>query len=113
MVKDKEEDMLKVRFFVNEPNGKTWKHFNEIIPGLGEKYDIEIETISKPRDEYQSEAYSKLNLPVAPAIMVGETVLVEKSDIANEKLESAICESLGLPPPKPKKKGILSRLLNK
>jgi hypothetical protein len=84
-----------------------------MIPSLGEKYDIGIETISKPREEYQSEAYSELNLPVAPAIMLGAEVLVEKSDISDEKLESAICQHLGLPSPKLGKKGILSRLLNR
>ena len=34
--------MLKVRFFLNEPNGKPWKHFKKMMPGLGEKYEIEI-----------------------------------------------------------------------
>ena len=53
-------------------------HFKEMIPGLGEKYGITVEVISKPREEYAGEAYSKLGLPVAPAIMIGEQVLVEK-----------------------------------
>jgi len=42
--------------------------------------------------------------------MVGEEIVVEGSDVSDEKLESAICKYLGLPSPKPKKKGILSRL---
>ena len=83
------------------------------MPRLGEKYDIEIETISKPREEYTSEEYAKLNLPVAPAIMVDREVLVEKSDISDEKLESVICKHLGLPTPKPRKKSILSRLFSR
>jgi hypothetical protein len=83
------------------------------MPGLGEKYDIEIETISKPREEYGTEEYSKLGLPVAPSIMVGEEIVAEKSDISEEKLEAAICKHLGLPPPKPQKKGILGRFLNR
>lgn len=65
-------------------------HFKEMIPGLGEKCGVEVEVISKPREEYASEAYAKLGLPVAPAIMIGEEVLVEKADIPMEKLESAI-----------------------
>jgi len=80
---------------------------------LGEKYDIEIEMISKPREEYSSEEYTKLDLPVAPAIMVGEEIVVEKSDISEEKLESVICKYLGLPPPDSQKKGVLGRLLNR
>ena len=65
-------------------------HFKEMIPGLGEKYGVTVEVISKPRQEYAGEPYSKLGLPIAPAIMIGEQVLVEKSDITEEKLELAI-----------------------
>jgi hypothetical protein len=84
-----------------------------MMPRLGEKYDIEIETISKPREEYGTEAYERSGLPVAPAIMVGEEILVEKSDISEQKLEAVICNHLGLTPPEPEKKGIFGRLLNK
>jgi len=66
-----------------------------MIPGLGEKYGIKVEVVSKPREEYAGEAYSKLGLPVAPAIMIGEQVLVEKSDVTEEKLELAIQRALG------------------
>jgi hypothetical protein len=65
-------------------------HFKEMLPGLGEKYGIDVDVVSKPREEYASEAYAKLGLPVAPAIMVGEEVLVEKADISLDALESAI-----------------------
>ena len=61
-----------------------------MIPGLGEKYGVTVEVISKPRQEYAGEPYSKLGLPIASAIMIGEQVLVEKSDITEEKLELAI-----------------------
>ena len=84
-----------------------------MVPRLGAKYDIEIETISKPREEYNTKEYSELNLPVAPAIMMGEEIVVEKSDILDKKLESIICKHLGLSPPESQKKGILSRFLNK
>ena len=66
-----------------------------MIPGLGEKYGITVEVITKPREEYAGGAYSKPGLPVAPAIMVGEQVLVEKSDVTLEKLELAIQRELG------------------
>ena len=81
------------------------------MPRLGEKYDIEIETMSKPREEYNTDEYSELDLPVAPAVMVGEDIVIEGSDVSDEKLESVICNHLGLPPPEPEKKGALSRIL--
>ena len=84
-----------------------------MMPGLGEKYDIEIETISKPIAEYNTDEYFELDLPVAPAVMVGEEIVIEGSDVSDEKLESVICKHLGLPPPEPQKKGILGRLMGK
>ncbi len=84
-----------------------------MMPRLGDTYDIEIETTSKPPSEYNTDEYFELDLPVAPAIMIGDDILVEGSDISEEKLEAAICEKLGIEPPEPKKKGILGRLLKK
>jgi len=78
-----------------------------MMPRLGKKYDIEIETISKPKAEYNTDEYFELDLPVAPAVMVGEEIVVEGSDVSAEKLENVICEHLGLPPPQPQKKSIL------
>ena len=71
-------------------------HFKEMIPGLGGKYGITVEVISKPREEYAGEAYSKLGLPVAPAIMIGKEVLVQGSDITEEKFDCAIRKQLGI-----------------
>ena len=84
-----------------------------MMPRLGEKYDIEIETISKPLEEYNTDEYFDLDLPVAPAVMIGEEILVEGTDVSDEKLEAVICKHLGLPPPDPKKKGILGRVLKR
>lgn len=81
--------------------------------GLGEKYDIEMETMSKPPAEYNTDEYFELDLPVAPAIMVGEDILVEGSDISEEALETAVCKHLGLAPPDQKKKGLLNRMLKR
>jgi hypothetical protein len=61
-----------------------------MIPGLGEKYEIEIETIAKPKDEYMTDEYFELDLPAAPAVMVGEEIVVEGSDVSEEELESVI-----------------------
>ena len=83
------------------------------MPRLGAKYEIEIETISKPKQEYQTDEYFELDLPAAPAVMVGDEIVVEGSDVPEDKLEATICRRLGLPAPEPKKKGILGRLLTR
>lgn len=82
-----------------------------MMPRLGTKYDIEIEITSKPNAEYQTDEYFELELPTAPAVMVGEEILVEGSDVSEDTLEACICRHLGLP--EPEKKGLLSRLLGK
>jgi len=84
-----------------------------MMPRLGEKYEIEIETISKPIADYQTDEYFELDLPTAPAIMVGKEIVVEGSDVAEDKLEAVICRHLGLPAPAPKKKGFWGRLFGK
>ncbi len=85
-----------------------------MLPRLGEKYEIETETISKPRAEYQTAEYLKLGLPTAPAAMVGEEVVGQGPNISEEKIEVAIRHHLGLPElPQEAKKGILERLFKK
>ncbi len=83
-----------------------------MIPGLGNKYEIEIETIAKPKDEYMTDAYFELDLPVAPAVMVGDEIIVEGADVSEDKLEDTICRHLGLAA-SPKKKSIWGRLAGK
>jgi hypothetical protein len=86
-------------------------NFKAMMPRLGEKYqDIEIEVISKPIAEYQTDEYFELDLPTAPAVMVGDEIVVEGSNVSRDKVEGVICRHLGLPEPKPEKKGILDRL---
>jgi hypothetical protein len=84
-----------------------------MAPRLGQKYDVEIEFTSKPIAEYQTDEYFELDLPTAPAVMVGEEIVVEGSDVAEDRLEAAICQHLGLPEPEPQKRGILGRLFSK
>jgi len=84
-----------------------------MMPRLGGKYPIEIEVTSKPVAEYQTDEYFELELPVAPAIMVGEEIVVEGSNLSQHQVEVCICRNLGLPGPEPEKKGILGRLLGK
>jgi hypothetical protein len=84
-----------------------------MIPRLGEKYDVEIKTISKPMAEYSTAEYLARELPKAPAIMIGDEVAVQGSDVSDEKLEAVICNHLGLQPPQPEKKGVIGRLLRR
>lgn len=84
-----------------------------MMPRLGAKYQIGIETISKPKAEYQTDEYFELDLPVAPAVMVGDEILAEGSDVPEDKLEATIRRQLGLPTPEPKKKGMLGRFFSK
>ena len=84
-----------------------------MMPGLGSKYQIEIKVTSKPNGEYITDEYFALDLPVAPAVMVGEEIVVEGTDVSDYVLESCICRHLGLPEPEPPKKGMLGRLLGK
>ena len=81
-----------------------------MMPSLGQKYELEIETISKPKAEYLTDEYFELDLPVAPAVMVDEEIVVEGTDVSEDELEKVICQHLGLWPPEAKKKGILGRL---
>ena len=80
------------------------------MPRLGQKYEVEIETISKPIAEYQTDEYFALDLPTAPAVMVGEEIVVEGADVAEDKLEAVICQHLGLPGPQPQTGGVWKRL---
>ncbi len=74
---------------------------------------MEIETISKPHQQYRTEEYARSGLPIAPAILVGDELVVQGCDVAEEKVEAAICRHLGLPEPEPQNKGVLDRLFNR
>jgi len=54
------------------------------------------EITPKPRPEYQSAEWAATDLPCAPAIMIGEEVVVEGSDIAEDKVVAAIRQGLGM-----------------
>ncbi len=73
-----------------------------MAPRLGAKHPLEIEMRSNPRAYYQSPEYMELNLPAAPAVMVGDEVIVEGSDIGERELECVICRQLVLPEPEPR-----------
>jgi hypothetical protein len=85
----------------------------EMMPRLGQKYEIEVEILSKPIAEYNTDEYFELELPVAPAIMVEDEIVVEGSDVSEEKLENAIRAKLGLEAIVIEKKGVLGRLFGR
>jgi hypothetical protein len=82
-----------------------------MMPRLGKKYDVEIEVTSKPKAEYLTDEYFALDLPVAPAIMVGSEIVTEGKDIDDYSVEEAICKQLGLPEPSVEKKSFINKLL--
>jgi hypothetical protein len=67
------------------------------MPRLGEKYPMELEEISRSREEYQSEAYKAAGLPPAPAVMVEEEIAGQGPGISEEGLEAIIRRHLDLP----------------
>jgi hypothetical protein len=81
-----------------------------MVPRLGQRYAFEAEVISKPIADYQTDEYFELDLPAAPAIMVGEEIVVEGGDVAEDQLEAVIRRHLGLPEPEPPQKGFLGRI---
>jgi hypothetical protein len=84
-----------------------------MMPRVGDKYEIEIAAISKPKAEFHTDEYYALDLPVAPAVMVGDEIVVEGSDIDDHTVEAAICGALGLPSPEPPKKSISDKLFGR
>ena len=85
----------------------------EMMPRLGKKYELEVEVLSKPIAEYNTDEYFEMELPVAPAIMVEDQIVVEGSDVSEEKLENAIRAKLGLEAIVIEKKGVLGRLFGR
>jgi len=73
------------------------------MPGLGIRYTIQIKVISKPKAEYNTDEYFELDLPLAPAVMVGEEIVTEGADVSEYEIEAAICRHLNLPLPEKKK----------
>jgi hypothetical protein len=84
-----------------------------MIPVLGQKYEINVEVTTKPKAEYMTDEYFALDLPVAPAVMVGDEIVVEGANIGQFEIETAICKQLNLSPPEPQRKGFLKKLFGK
>ena len=61
-----------------------------MLPGVGGKYHLELETIAKTRDAYRTAAYQATGLPAAPAIMVDDELVIQGGPISEAVLDSAI-----------------------
>jgi len=57
---------------------------------MGDKYNLEIEMISKTRDAYRTADYQATGLPAAPAIMLDDELVVQGGPISEEALEAAV-----------------------
>ena len=68
------------------------------MPSLGQKYALEVETVSQSREAYQAEAYVASGQPAAPAVMVENELAAQGPAITDEGLEAVIRRHLGLPP---------------
>ena len=65
-----------------------------MLPRMEEKYTLTIETVSKPRDAYRTAEYQATGLPVAPAVLLNDELLVQGAPIGEKELELAICRHL-------------------
>jgi hypothetical protein len=86
--------------------------FSRWRPGWA-RYLLKCEITSKPVAEYQTDEYFELDLPAAPAVMVGDDIVAEGTDVDEHQLETVICKHLGLPAPEPPKKSFIGRLFGK
>jgi hypothetical protein len=80
------------------------------MPRLGKKYPVNIEVVSKPKAQYQTDEYFELELPVAPAVMIDDEIVVEGNNISEYELECRICSRLELPQPDQPQKPLLKRI---
>jgi hypothetical protein len=72
------------------------------MPRLGSSYAIQLDVTSKPIAEYHTDEYFGLDLPVAPAVMVADEIVIEGSDVSEDKIEAV---TWGCPHPPAEAKG--------
>lgn len=65
-----------------------------MLPRLGKEFTMDVESISKPRQEYQSKAYAELGQPKAPAITIDGEIIIEGRDINELELENILRQRL-------------------
>jgi hypothetical protein len=67
-----------------------------MLSRLDSRDEVEVEVISKTREAYRCDDYFALDLPLAPAIMVGEEIVVEGKDIDEATVTATIRRGLEL-----------------
>ena len=67
------------------------------MPRLGQKYALEVETVSQSREAYQAETYAASGLPAAPAVMVENEIAGQGPGISEEEVEMVIRRHLEPP----------------
>jgi hypothetical protein len=82
-----------------------------MIPALGQKYEIDIEVMSKPKADYMTDEYFELDLPLAPAVMVGDEIVTEGSDVAQGAIETAICRQLATTAPESRRQTLFQQIV--
>ena len=82
-----------------------------MIPVLGQKYEIDIEVMSKPKADYMTDEYFELDLPLAPAVMVGDEIVTEGSDVAQGAIETAICRQLATAAPESRRQTLFQQIV--
>ena len=70
-----------------------------MMPRLGKTYNIDIEVMERPKEEYMTNEYFELDLLGAPVVMVSDEIVAEGTDVSEEQLEAVICRHLSLAPP--------------
>lgn len=58
--------------------------------GLEAGDGIAVEIIIKTKEAYRSEDHKRSNLPAAPAVMIGDDIIVQGADLSEKQLEEAI-----------------------
>ena len=61
-----------------------------MLSGIGEKHNLEIEIISKTRNAYRTVEYLASGLPITPAIMLEDELVIQGGPISEEAIKSAI-----------------------
>lgn len=65
-----------------------------MAPGPSAKYSLEIETETHTGDHYKTDVWFDTDLSRAPAIMLGDDMIVEGGDIPEDELEGEILSRL-------------------
>jgi len=63
-----------------------------MLPRLGDLNEVDVESVSKTRAEYQDEEYRRSGLPLAPAVMLDDEVVAQGGPIDEMRLRDLIAK---------------------